>query len=424
MKKFILIIFILFISCNFVKADCINTAYKNYEVMVSNKNGAVIYKESEKGYEKTNQIIPYKTKLYVSSDAQKLNDDYILSVYSEDQKYNGFIKASDVKNVKEFEDKKLKLKKTNYYTYEDTEVRSGPGVLYDIVGVIKADTNVYSNENFVDNDGNLSASEKIGAWVYISDGKIGGYIYYDTCYGTLPIKVGKLVQNNSNNYYYIGKDDYGIGLKRYDKVNIKYVVQDYAHHQSYYIEYNNKNALIHEELIVESFEHQLIFTSFDSNYIILNYVTDITGNFIGYDKSLNKSEHLKIGQKYTTKYYNHISDGYDNYYIEIDGKMYRIIYSKNVPKNDLIVYDENKIYNIEYKGKKIDTYKVLNSYDENVYYNSEYGIINPDNEKSEEETVTKTNSKQYITWFLIGGTLLVLGGIIIFIVNRKKLNGN
>ena len=461
MKKFIIILFTLFTCCNLVKADCSFLRYSDSEAIVSNKNGAVVYDNSDdKGYKKTNEIIPYNTKLKVESDELKMKDDYILSVYSEDGKFDGYVKASDLKSVNDYKNKKPELEKSEYYTYEDTEVRSGPGIFYDVIGVIKGDTNVYLEKD-IDLESRIEAV-KDGAWIYISDGNIGGYIYYDTCAGFLPIKIGKLVKNN-NEHYYIGTDDYGIGLKRYDKVNVKYFINDYSHHLSYYVEYNGKSVLINEALIVEKFEHQLIFTSFDNDYTILNYVTDITGDYVYNDKPLNKSAHLKIGQKYTTKYHNMMNYGYDNYYIEIDGKMYRIVYNLLASDDDLIVYDENKIYNIEYKGEKIEAYKVLNRYNENYnnssefdgseYYNSEYGIIdisNNENTEEENENITDNNqnnipddninnnvennildkddeiitgisSKQYVTWCLLGSIiLLVLSGIIIFIVNRKK----
>ena len=449
MKKFIIILFTLFICCNLVKADCGFLSYTNYEVIVSNENGAVIYEEVDNGYKKTNEIIPYNTKLKVDSDNMKLDNDYILHVYSEDEKYGGNVKASDLQNINDYKKEKKTLEKSEYYTYEDTEVRSGPGILYDIVGIIKADTNVYFEKNI-----NLDGINS-GAWKYISDGNIGGYIYFDTCSGNLPIKLGKLIKNK-NDYYYIGNDDYGIGLKRYDKVNIKYVVYDYGHHKSYYVEFNNKNLLIEEEFIVEKFERELIFLSLDNEYTELFDIND---------KSLNKSVHLKIGQKYKIKYRN-VIESFDNYYIEVDGKMYIVVYNLYFQDNDLVVYDENKIYNIEYKGKKIEAYKILNRYDDSEYdnteyYNSKYGIINLDeeneednkeeenesiidnnqnnntpddninndiennvsdeNENKDDEIITGVSSKQYVTWCLIGSIILsAISEILILVLNKSK----
>ncbi len=459
MKKILIIILFFFICCSLVKADCSFLRYSDSEVIVSNKNGAVVYDNSDdKGYKKTNEIIPYNTKLKVESDELKMKDDYILSVYSEDGKFDGYVKASDLKSVNDYTNKKPELEKSEYYTYEDTEVRSGPGIFYDIIGVIKGDINVYLEKD-IDLESRIEAV-KDGAWIYISDGNIGGYIYYDTCAGFLPIKIGQLIKNN-NNYYYMGKSDYGIGLKRYDKVNIKYVINDQGHHQSYYIEYNGKNALIDEELIAEKIENELIFLTLDSEYTVLNdidYITD-KGLSLLEDKTLNKKTYLKTNKKYTTKYYNRTSYGFDIYFVEINKKMYRIVYNLLVSNDDLVAYDKNKTYNIEYQGEQIKAYKLLNTYRDNNYYNSISGIISLDNEENEEdnneeenitdnnqnnipddnindeiennisdenedkdeEIITGISSKQYVTWCLIGSIILsAISEILILVLNKSK----
>ncbi len=451
MKKFLTIIFILFICCNLVKADCGFLKYMDYEVIVSNKSGAVIYEDSnDDGYlEKTNKKIPYNTKLKVESDERKLENDYILYVYREDEKYSGYVKASDLQNIKEFKNEKPKIKQSDYYTYEDTEVRSGPGVLYDIVGTIKADTNLYLEKD-VDLEDRIEAIDN-GAWIYISDGNIGGYIYYDTCAGFLPIKIGRLIKNSNN---YMGKSDYGIGLKRYDKVKLKYVINDSGHHQSYYIEYNGKNALISEKLIAEKVENELIFLSLDSEYTVLNDINNITDNLsLLEDKALNKKSYLKTNKKYTTKYYKRTSYGFDIYYVEINKKMYRIVYNLLVADDDLVVYDKNKTYTIEYQGEKIQAYKLLNTFGDNDYYSSVSGIISIDveeenendeeeniidnenntednnnnlesetpNESQTEEVLTGISSKEYVLYCFIGCFILsVISEILIIVINKSK----
>ena len=457
MKKFIIILFTLFTCCNLVKADCSFLRYNDSEAIVSNKDGAVVYDNSDdKGYKKTNEIIPYNTKLKVESDELKMKDDYILSVYSEDGKFDGYVKASDLKSVNDYKNKKPELEKSEYYTYEDTEVRSGPGIFYDVLGVIKGDTNVYLEKD-IDLESRIEAV-KDGAWIYISDGDIGGYIYYDTCAGFLPIKIGQLIKNN-NNYYYMGKSDYGIGLKRYDKVNIKYVINDQGHHQSYYIEYNGKNAFIDEELIAEKKENELIFLSLNSEDTVLNdidYITDERFNLFE-DKALNKKSYLKTNKKYTTKYHNTTSNGFDIYYLEINKKMYRIVYNLNAGEDELVAYDKNKTYTIEYQGEKIKAYKLLNTYAD-YYYSSVSGIISLDNEENEEdneeenitdnnqnnipddninndiennisdenedkdeEIITGVSSKQYVTWCLIGSIILsAISEVLILVLNKSK----
>ncbi len=463
MKKFLTIIFILFIFCNLVKADCSSIMYlKNNNAVVINEKGATTYEyeEDSKIFKKTNFKIPYGAKVTLYADEAKIEDDYLVSVLYQEEYYT--IKASDLKNSNEFKSENLKLEKTNYYTYEDTEVRSGPGIIYDVIGVIKADTNVYSTENIDTYSGISNVNEETGPWIYISDGNIGGFIYYDTCSGSLPIKIGELIKN-SNNYYYMGNSDYGIGLRRYDKVNVKYVVYDSGHHQSYYIEYNGKNALINEELIAEKVENELIFLSLDSEDTALNDINNITDEKFNLfeDKALNKKSYLKTNNKYITKYYNRTFDGLDIYYVEINKKMYRIVYNTIVGEDDLVVYDKNKTYTIEYQGRKIQAYKLLNTFEDNDYYSSVSGIISIDveeenendeeeniindnennnttndeenssennnnnnessNESQTEEVLTGISSKEYVLYCFIGCFILsVISEILIIVINKPK----
>ena len=139
--------------------------------------------------------------------------------------------------------------------------------------------------------------------------------------------------------------------------------------------------------------------------------------------------------------------------------MYRIVYNLLVSNDDLVAYDKNKTYNIEYQGEQIKAYKLLNTYRDNNYYNSISGIISLDNEENEEdnneeenitdnnqnnipddnindeiennisdenedkdeEIITGISSKQYVTWCLIGSIILsAISEILILVLNKSK----
>lgn len=146
LKKIILLVLLCILMPTLVNADCGLIIYDNYNVVVSNENGAYSYesnynKQTKKTeYSKTKNYIPYGKEVKVYRDETKFGDDYFLTVIYEEEEY--IVKASDLKNIKDF-NANIKLEKSEYYVYKDVELRSGPGVLYDVVGTIKAHTNIY-----------------------------------------------------------------------------------------------------------------------------------------------------------------------------------------------------------------------------------------------------------------------------------------
>ncbi|MBQ9854343.1 MAG: hypothetical protein IJO57_04870 [Bacilli bacterium] len=382
-----------------VHADCGNIIYKDYRVKVSNKNGAttydINYNEETKKYEykKENFVIPYGEEVLIVIDGIKTNDIYFLSIEYKEEIYS--VKSSDLINIKEFKKEKIELENSKYYTVKDVEVRKGPGVLYDVAGTIKADTNI-KLEKGLNLENRVDSQE--GAWIYISDGKVSGYIYHEMCKG----KALSLGTKVNYDIYYLGTDEKEFTFG--EKLNIKYIVE-YAHDNEYYIEKNNKQIILKEEFVGTKYEHKLKILALDYEYLTLKSLDN--------DKELEKKDYLTEGKEYNIKYYN--SDGYtENYFIEINNKMYILsngIYDN--PENldySLIVYEKedkytfdeeryyrfetNKEYQILEKGKEIVGYKLLN--DDDIYYNKELGFIYKNRSEIEEESEEENKKPIYV----------------------------
>lgn len=384
-----------------VHADCGNIIYKDYKAKVSNKNGAITYDinyndETKKyEYKKQNFIIPYGEEVLIDSDGIKTKDIYFLNIIYKEEMYS--VKSSDLVNSKDFKKEKIELEQSEYYTVKDVEVRKGPSVLYDVAGTIKADTNI-KLEKGLNLENRVDSQE--GAWIYISDGKVSGYIYHEIC-ANEEIVIGKKANNKQELYYIGNQKEFTFG----EKLKIKYIVE-YAHYyKEYYIEKNNKQIILKEEFVGTKYEHKLKILALDYEYLTLKSLDN--------DKELEKKDYLTEGKEYNIKYYN--SDGYtENYFIEINNKMYILsngIYDN--PENldySLIVYEKedkytfdedryyrfetNKEYQILEKGKEIVGYKLLNADD--IYYNKELGFIYKNRSEIEEEQQEENKEPIYV----------------------------
>ena len=274
-----------------VHANCGNLSYKDYKAKVSNKNGAITYDinyndETKKyEYKKKDFIIPYGEEVLIDSDGIKTKDIYFLYIIYKEEMYS--VKSSDLVNSKDFKKEKIELEQSEYYTVKDVEVRKGPSVLYDVAGVIKKDTNIKLEEGL--NFENRGERQE-GAWIYISDGKVSGYIYHESC-ANAELVIGKKANNKQELYYIGNQKEFTFG----EKLKIKYIVE-YAHDNEYYIEKNNKQIILSEENIGIKYEHKLMILALDYEYLTLKSLDN--------DKELEKKDYLTEGKEYNIKYYN------------------------------------------------------------------------------------------------------------------------
>ncbi len=429
MKKVLKVCLILFVSIfipNNVKADCGILVYDGYKAKVSNINGAEVYESTSNGvYKKTGKKISYGTEVEISHDVGISGDTTLIAVNDGDD----IVKASDLTNIKDFNGDKIKLEKSDYYTITDTEVRSGPGVLYDVVGTIKANTNIMI--------GDTSDLSEAGAWIKISDGTTTGYVYYEECYGKLPITIGEKV--NSNNYYYLGgksEVESKLNLKVGDKLNVKYVIPVNKGVGIYYIELNGKSEYLDGSVVGKAYNHKLIPIDLNDQHYAINL-------YDSNDKQVKLSDYLKINQEYNIKYI-YDRGTWITYYIEINDKLYTLSYGPDYAEREageypIVIADSKET--VTWNGKDIEAYKLLNS-DEGttVYYNEELGLSKPESDeikemiKPEEETTDKevTNeddtitvdgltSKDYVIICLIASLVIAVVAIVtLVVVNRKK----
>lgn len=183
--------FLIFPFC--VNASCGNKIYTDYKVIVSNANGTYgyesIYNSDTKTYEftKTDNFYPYETELQVLNDGKIIDGNYYLTVKHYGHTF--YVDTKDVKNGLEFKPSNKQLVETDYYVIKDTEVRSGPSILYDVAGTIKVDSNILASED-IDTWANKLDGSITGNWIYISDGTTSGYVYHEKC-SDLPISLGK-----------------------------------------------------------------------------------------------------------------------------------------------------------------------------------------------------------------------------------------
>lgn len=406
MKKFILILLFGVLMSTLVNADCGIMMYKDYKAIVSNENGAATYEynynEAQKEYEykKKELVVPYGEEISIIVDTYKTENDYFLRIEYSGEEYD--VKASDLKNIEDFENNNIQLEKSEYYVYEDTEVRKGPGILYEVVGTIKADTNIYVD--FLDNNGNEGGIEKEGGWIYISDGTTSGYIYNDMCYVAHPLSICKKVE--TNDYYYLGTDDKGIGLKFGDKITPKYYAQE-ALGITYYIKYNDKYIRLYDSEVGKESNESFRILSLEN---IPANIRELESP----DKELIIEDYLKIGDNY-----NIIYETYDNYfayyYVKIDEKIY-IVTLYTYPIDEYILFfDKEESKNEEIKNEdiiEVDSITV--------------GIETKDNEKNsgnEEEIiiVDGISSKEDVIIFLCGAIILsAVTCIVIVLINKRK----
>lgn len=451
-KSILLVLIINLLMPNLVDADCGATTYENYNAKVKNSSGAITYdteyneKTYKDEYHKSDYVIPYGSVVEINHDEYKLEDDYLLQVSFEDNDY--IVKASDLENIdSSYSKKESSLKQSDYYTVVDTELRSGPGVLYDVVGVIKADTNIMmSGEPAISGEGE---GVEGGSWILISDGNISGYIFYDGCFASLPIYIGQKV--NEGNYYFVGSNNNEYNLKYGDKINVKYSI-NYAHSEGYYIEVNGKRYELNASEVGVTSNKKIILFDLEKLELYDN-------NMVKIDNDDNLKTDILYNSKYSvatehgTYYHFEVNDKIyiidDSGYIEnFEDSSYEYIYAivdeqKKISFEEDMYYGFNiyQDYKIMEKGKSIDAYKLLNEavYDD-VYYNSSLGFfhkitdindLDDSDEDFDEENINSVQddvivvegltAKDYvIRCLLVSIFVAVIVIILIIFINRNK----
>lgn len=446
-KRIIVAIFAVVVLPASVLADCSLSIYKNYKVKVSNSDGAVLYYEDyndkldKEVYVKSKKVLSPGTELIVEYDAAKRDDFYILAVHSKDGRIEGFVKSTDVTNVNEYSNQKS-LVQSDYYTISDTEVRKGPGVLYDVVGTIKANTNISIADDF---DVQSFGEKETGSWVYISDGTVSGYIYYETCVNRLPINIGKKV---SGDLYWVGSNKNEYGFKFGDKVDSKFKIA-FANEDKYYVNLNGHDYYISDEFIAEEYNHSLKLLEIPTGKREIG-LTTLNSYVNGDDNS--KLNLLEKDKEYKVLYTNVLSSfptSYNNYYIEINDEIYVLSLATDIKNSmfdsSLIVYDEvknldvNKDYYYGFKALSsgeektyfdknmtLNAYNLVNGSEEvsSAYYNDQYGFIYSDLKNANDDATIiepEDNSKQQIIYYAAGAAafaIVVAGALLV--VNKKK----
>lgn len=449
-RKIVLLLLIGLFVPNIVKADCGSAVYEDYEAKVSNTNGATVYKLEDDGtYKATGEKIAYGKTVKIEYDVAKAEGTVLLAI-DWDGRGMFCVKASDLVNIKDFKSTNDILKKSDFYTIADTEVRSGPGILYDVVGTIKADTNIMIG--FDEND--TYADSKTGAWVLISNGTISGYVYFEQCYGKLPITIGYKAEKG---IYYSGYNDSKLNISFGDKLDVKYIIPVNKGENLYYTKIGNRFEYIEGTNVVEQYKHKLFVIDLNTDKFPIT-LSDLNG------KELNVRDYLKLNQEYQIRYvHNH---GYGSvYYIEIDNKVYRFLYNSDYGDHGEYEYPivvTDKKQKVTWNDKEVEAYKLLNSEEKTIYYSNELGISNPksdkivelvqndpkeedddknsdkkeennkdddgndnlnEDEKKEVLTVDGLSSKDYVFWCLIGALIIaVVTTVMLVIVNKKKKN--
>lgn len=381
-KSLLLVFFIGLLMPCFVKADCGPAGYDDFYAIVSNQNGAVTYEEKERDiFKKTDYVIPYGEKVQFMWDAAKADDYYIILITYKNHSY--FVKSVDFTNEDIFNVNNNELVKTNYYTVFDTEVRSGPSFSHKVIGTIKKDTNL---KGIVDKE--LNQLRGVGSWVYVSDGNISGYVYYEKCMPIMQLTIGQIVDEE---LYYLSNEENELNLKFGDILNAKYVI-NYAKHKVYYVENNGNYVTFENHLIGIKSNTKLMILEYDDITIWLTDVNTL--------KKVKIANYLEVGKVYDVIYEQ--SDIYNvTYYIEVNNKLYALNYCDgqceesdydfkyqisviNFSKEETItltsdvlyaknLYDEDSLKTIS-KGETISLYKIIGyAYDdETIYYSKKY----------------------------------------------------
>ncbi len=459
-RKIVLLLLIGLFVPNIVKADCGYAVYEDYEAKVSNTNGATVYKLEDDGtYKATGEKIAYGKTVEIEYDVAKAEGTILLAI-----DWNGSgvfcVKASDLVNIKDFKSTNDGFKKSDFYTIVDTEVRSGPGVLYDVVGTIKADTNIMIG--FDEND--IYADSKAGSWVLISNGTISGYVYFEQCYGKLPITIGYKAEKG---IYYSGYNDSKLNISFGDKLDVKYIIPANKGENLYYTKIGNRFEYIEGAKVVKQYNHKLIVIDLNTDKFPIA-LSNLNG------KELNIRDYLKLNQEYQIRYVKNHRYG-NIYYIEIDNKVYSFSYNSDYGDHGEYEYPivvTDKKQKVTWNDREVEAYKLLNSEEKSIYYSNDLGLSNPksdkivelvqndpkeedddknsdkkeennknddengngnlnddengndnlnDDEKKEVLTIDGLSSKDYVFWCLIGAlTIAVVTTVVLVIVNKKK----
>ena len=145
MKKYLSLLLILILSITFnVKADMGPPSIAKFELVVSNKNGAVCYEEKDNKFVATNKKIAYNKIVYL--EFKQSNDYY--SVYLKDGNIDGgcILKLSDLSlkdnsfSQNNTEAEKITSKNAIVLAGGGLNLRKGPSTMYSKVTLIPEKT--------------------------------------------------------------------------------------------------------------------------------------------------------------------------------------------------------------------------------------------------------------------------------------------
>ena len=175
-NKILLLIISIFIIPIIVNADMGVPSSYQYEVVVSNPQGAIVYDWEGK---KTGEVIPYDKKITVGYEHTINGELYIETYYEnpdEDGYFVGMIKFSDTKLFSteiNFSELNKNTENIQYYAWEDTELYKGPSTAYgkiENITIPKGTTIDYT----------YSAGDMVTLWVYTEYEGTKGWVYVCT----------------------------------------------------------------------------------------------------------------------------------------------------------------------------------------------------------------------------------------------------
>jgi len=414
MKKIKLFILLMLVSFPMlVSADAAGPMLTQYDIRISNKNGAIIYKWDDKTdkYTKTNEVLKYDQIYTVINE--KIEDKQLYGIlyeYNEEGEYSNeyIIKLSDAKPLKYNLDDYKQETSQKYYVFEEGVILyQGPSKIY----------NKVSPEKTIPVGTIIETKHYDGIWAYINYKGTKGWIYVCTDKEVSPYNessgVAELKENETVSFKTIGpvdlyttpKSNKKVGItipKNADIINQK-VIATYMDNpnNNYYIEYNGTKGWIRLNLensnvaLIDGYSEPLTIVDTkginlydnpnDSKNIIDNipYLTKLTQTLYHYYKDYRDYDSdYWIQVTYNGKI-GWINDE-KNYIKDTNQESKRIIFAKQTNEEKeikiqkpegLIIYEDlnnlnTQISTIPYKARVIPT---LYIYAENgTWYFVEY----------------------------------------------------
>lgn len=187
-KKLLILVIGIFVLPFIVYADMGIPDSYNYDVIITNPKGAILYTEEGK---KTNVIINFDTKISINHD-RLIKDELYLEYYSEEHETFGYIKYSDVKLFEEeidFSQAEENKDKEQYYAYDETKIYKGPSAVYGEVKDVTIPAGTIIN----------FTHEVESMWIYTEYNGTKGWVYifdYNDIYPQAPKKTVALVSKD------------------------------------------------------------------------------------------------------------------------------------------------------------------------------------------------------------------------------------